>query len=240
MEDNNRTGKMLGADDIANRFMKVLKAEAEGLVVCPECGQGRTPDRPCRGCEEKEWQKQMKLKEEYEKKDRDIKRLGGLLAYEDFTLEKYDNKKAIESCEGFPDCNLYIFGAAGTGKTHLATAVVRIYTNAVVTKPQRIFRKIRGNGRSTAEDEQDAIEKYINQRILVIDDLGVDKRTDYSVSTLYEIIDGRLMNKRNGLIITSNLSLDQLAEKLGDDRIPSRISGLCRIVEIKGTDRRSI
>ena len=205
------------------------------MPTCAKCGIIIRPGEPCISCalaKAEEAEAILKTRE------LDIARLGGLLAYEDFTLARYDNEKAIRACDGFPDCNLYIYGPAGTGKTHLATGVARQLPGSSVLKPQRIYRIVRGNGRQSAEDEQASINRLVRQPILVIDDLGVDKRTDYSVSTLYEIIDGRIMAKKKGLIVTSNLSLDALAERLGDDRIASRLAGACRIVEISGADRR--
>jgi len=38
-------------------------------------------------------------------------------------------------------------------------------------------------------------------------------------------------------LITSNLTLDEIAEKVGD-RIASRIAGMCKVVEVRGKDRR--
>lgn len=205
------------------------------MPTCAKCGVLMRPGAPCSSCAEA---KEREALEQVNTREVDIARLGGLMAYEDFTLARYDNEKAIRACDGFPECNLYIYGPAGTGKTHLATGVARQFPAASVLKPQRIYRIIRGNGRQSADQEQASINRLVRQPILVIDDLGVDKRTDYSVSTLYEIIDGRIMAKKRGLIVTSNLSLDALAERLGDDRIASRLAGACRIVEIAGADRR--
>jgi DNA replication protein DnaC len=107
----------------------------------------------------------------------------------------------------------------------------------MVIKPQRIYRDCRGI--KDGEEEQAAIDSFVNIPFLVIDDLGVDKKTDFSFSTLYEVIDGRDMSEMKGLIVTSNLSLSALAERLGDDRISSRLAGMCKIVEITGKDRRT-
>lgn len=165
----------------------------------------------------------------------EVERLGGLKAYQDFTLERYDNKAAVELCAAYPNNNLFLWGPAGTGKTHLATALVRRH-NGLVVKPQHIYRECRGL--ADGAEEQAAISWYIRLPHLVIDDLGQEKLTDWSFSILYEVLDGRDMNRLSGLIVTSNLSLSSLAERLGDDRIPSRLSGMCRVVELTGKDRR--
>ena len=55
---------------------------------------------------------------------------------------------------------------------------------------------------------------------------------------LYEILDLRASNYKNGLILTSNLSLEEFAAKVGDDRLPSRIAGLCKVIKIESKDYR--
>jgi DNA replication protein DnaC len=80
------------------------------------------------------------------------------------------------------------------------------------------------------------IEKYAGKKCLILDDLGVEKTTEWSLQTLYTIIDRRYREEKQTLI-TSNLTLDEIAEKVGD-RIASRIAGMCKVVEIKGRDRR--
>lgn len=170
------------------------------------------------------------------KKGRDIYRLGGLKAYNQFTLAKYTNKPAIESCSVFPTFNLFLWGTAGTGKTHLATAIIREHDGMVI-KPQRIYRDCRGL--KDGAEEQAAIDRFVNIPFLVIDDLGIYE-TNFAYSVLVEIIDGRDMGDKKGLIITSNLSLDSLAEKMKDDRISSRLAGMCKVIEITGKDMRTI
>ena len=132
--------------------------------------------------------------------------------------------------------NVIMLGAVGLGKTHLATALVRSHRDAWVVKPQTIYRNCRGI--KSGQEEQEAINVFIKCPLLVIDDLGVDKKTDFSFSTLYEVIDGRDMSEQKGLIITSNLSLSALSERMGDDRITSRIGGMCKIIELTGKDHR--
>ena len=72
---------------------------------------------------------------------------------------------------------------------------------------------------------------------LVLDDLGAEKTSDWVLQTLYVIINNRY-EAQVPTLFTSNHSLDELASRLGSDRIPSRIAGMCEIIELDGDDRR--
>ena len=66
------------------------------------------------------------------------------------------------------------------------------------------------------------IHKYSNCDILVLDDFGTKKITEYVYSLIYLVINQRYLNMLP-TIINSNLSLPELGEYLSDDRIPRRI-----------------
>jgi len=171
---------------------------------------------------------------------------GGARALDTFTFEAFKtspNNTAAAAAANELDLsmhNAYIMGPTGTGKTHLAVAIARRDHNIshkVVWKPTEIARELRSS--ESAVGEQGFIDQIVSQRRLVIDDLGIEKLTEFLQTLLYEIIDGRYMTAKGGLIITSNLSLDALADHIGDDRISSRIAGMSRIISLKGeVDRR--
>jgi DNA replication protein DnaC len=73
-------------------------------------------------------------------------------------------------------------------------------------------------------------------RVFVLDDIGVEKVSEFVEEFMYMLINGQY-EKVYPIVITSNLPLSQLAERLGD-RIVSRIKEMCEIIEIKGEDRR--
>ena len=74
---------------------------------------------------------------------------------------------------------------------------------------------------------------------LLLDDLGAEKVSDFTLQTLYDLLDRRYGECLETLI-TSNLTLGQLAEHYGlhGDRLASRIAGMGTTLAIKGKDRR--
>lgn len=181
---------------------------------------------------EEELQRQAEQKEKY-----DIARLGGLLSYEDYTKEKFNNKAILNALRDFPEENYFLYGPAGTGKTHAAVAVLREVPNGQVLRMSRISRWLR---RCENPDEEIDVIKRISELTLLIDDLGSEKMTEFLQSNFFEIIDRRIQYRINGLIITSNLSLDQLAPIIGD-RTVSRIMWLVgkkNILQLSGKDYR--
>lgn len=75
-----------------------------------------------------------------------------------------------------------------------------------------------------------------SRQLLIIDDLGAEKPSEWVAETLYRIINHRYEHELP-VVITSNLSLDQLAQRLGD-RTASRLAELCEVIELTGRDRR--
>lgn len=166
----------------------------------------------------------------------DIKRLGGVRQYEDFKAENYTNTPVLNAMKNYPQENYYLWGIAGSGKTHAAVAVAREVPNVRVIRMAEISRLFRKD--ISAEQE----ERYLEQLAtipLVLDDLGAEKMTDYLRGILFEIIDRRWSNRTGGLIITANLNLPQLAGIVGDRTI-SRLVGLigANVINIKGADHR--
>lgn len=191
-------------------------------------------------CEKKannDWEVELQKRKDEELREREIKRLGGILSFEEYTKARFDNKKILEALANFPKENYFLWGPSGTGKTHAATAILRDVPNAQVMRMSRISRWLR---RCEGPDDEIVVIKQLSEMTMLLDDLGSEKMTDFLQSNFYEIIDRRLEYRINGLIITSNLSLDQLAPIVGD-RTVSRIMGLVgrkNILEFSGKDYR--
>jgi DNA replication protein DnaC len=172
--------------------------------------------------------------------------VGGKKAYDLFRMDLFKPSPgtvaAFNAVKNFnPDTdNMFLYGPAGVGKTHLAYAAARRFiafegVQAYVEKVPRLMRWFRLRD---PRDQDAELKRLSTVKVLVLDDLGVEKDTETALGILYEIIDQRDMNRRNGLIITSNLDPEGLARKMHDDRLPSRIFGLCTVIKMAGDDMR--
>jgi DNA replication protein DnaC len=94
-----------------------------------------------------------------------------------------------------------------------------------------MFLKIRSTfDRNSDESEEKLIRDYSRKALLCLDDLAAEKVSDYTISTLYLILNQRGEHGRL-TIVTSNLSLDAIAQRL-DDRIASRLFRYGRIITL--------
>lgn len=135
---------------------------------------------------------------------------------------------------------LFLCGPAGTGKTHLAVAAMhalpRRRGERFITVPELLVGLRNSFRDGERVSEIDIIDRYASAPLLILDDLGAEKSTEFAIQSLYIIIDRRYAGMLR-TIITSNLTLDEIAEKVGD-RIASRIAGMCQVITMRGEDRR--
>ena len=145
----------------------------------------------------------------------------------------------------------FIHGKIGSGKTIQAVFMMisearicfvnRQYSKVEFISVPELLLKFKDSYSSKEEDqmtEKELVEYYSTLPLLVLDDIGVERITDWSFQLLYIIINRRYENMKK-TIFTSNFSLSELAEKFGDDRIPSRIQQMCKIVKSKNVDYRA-
>lgn len=143
---------------------------------------------------------------------------------------------------------LYIFSkGCGNGKTTWSTKIAKEYILKSACKQEFMdlvyFVNVADyleslkqcfNGNKSTEDVERPLKEA---KLLILDDIGVEKTSEWAVERLYALINYRV-NEEKAMIITSNLTLPELSQKL-NDRIASRINGACDIVQIIGHDRRA-
>jgi DNA replication protein DnaC len=210
-------------------------------------GSDRTVRVKC-PCEMTEYRKRHELDEAKEKQARIDALIRNSLMDSTFrqkTFEKWQYNKGsaamyqlgIRYAENFKECKekglgLLIHGEPGNGKTYLAASIanallkknvptVCVSINSLLSRIQQTYNKW------GKEAEQDVIKGLCNADLLIIDDLGTEKGSDWSKSTIYNIIDSRYRSNLP-LVITTNLRIDpqetngiltEKYEKRTEDRI---------------------
>ncbi len=187
--------------------------------------------------------------------DEVIIRLGVPKKYTGFSKDKLkliDNKgfgiesKIQDKIKAWIDkneCNLYLWGGVGSGKTHVVVALMRGLilkgkTNQFFKNVPDLLSDIRNSFREgAAENDSDIINRYSQFQYLVLDDLGAEKESEYSMTALYMILNHRYENNKI-TIITSNMAIVEIGDKIGE-RISSRIDAFGKGVwHLTGKDWR--
>lgn len=137
--------------------------------------------------------------------------------------------------------NLLFLGGPGLGKTHLSLAIANVVVNRGYYVCYGTSQNICVDLQSEQFGRDDGI--FYNKRqvldcdLLIIDDLGTEIDSQYSIATLYNVINSRILAKRP-TIISTNYDFNVLENKY-DKRITSRITGEYIRMQFFGTDIRN-
>ncbi|WP_426108519.1 ATP-binding protein [Pseudomonas sp. TWR1-1-4] len=153
------------------------------------------------------------------------------------TLDGYiattaEQRKALNTCRRYAAefkqiaeagrC-LLLLGKPGTGKTHLSVAIAneimaRSSATAVYRTIGSVLQAIRATyDRTSDQSESQILSSLISPTLLVLDEIGVSKEkpSDFELTTLFAIINGRYEQMRPTVIV-SNLEASQLPTAMGD------------------------
>jgi len=180
--------------------------------------------------------------------------------YQHCDLESYlpndpTQKKAkadvIRFIEKYPliDVGLLFLGTCGVGKTHLAVSLLK---QIILEKGdcglfydfRDLFREIQGSWNSVSQtSELEVLRPVLSVDVLVLDELGANKPTDWVRDTIAHIINCRYNDKKL-TIFTSNYpdatiqpGEETLTDRIGA-RMRSRLYEMCKVIEIRGKDFR--
>lgn len=157
-------------------------------------------------------------------------------------------RKNLERCRIYADKfnenseNLLFYGSTGLGKTFLSSCIAKVVTEsgfsvAYDTAINIInnYEMVKFNG-IDSEKARQAISKYENTDLFILDDLGTETPNPLSISIIYSLINNRLMSHKP-MIISTNYLPDDL-EKRYSPAISSRIIGEFTQIRFIGNDIR--
>jgi len=132
--------------------------------------------------------------------------------------------------------NLLLLGPVGTGKTHAAVAACRPAHDRGLDVAYWPTGKLLDVLRPTDGPDRIEIDDVVDVDRLILDDVGVERPTDWTAERLDLIIDGRWAEVRP-TVLTTNLRLDALRERLGA-RGYDRLTGSAIALQLSGDTRR--
>lgn len=137
--------------------------------------------------------------------------------------------------------SILMLGATGLGKTYLSACIARVVADRgfSVTYETAIrafadFESARFGSR--AEDAPDPTRRYFACDLLILDDLGTEMTTQFTVSALYQIVNTRLLENK-ATILSTNLPAAELDRRYGA-QTASRLLGSYELYQFRGNDIR--
>lgn len=208
----------------------------------------------------------LKLKEQNERREKaeklfDKSKMGARFKTRSFENFKVDsqNAKAFETVKRYSDnfkkhadqgIGFMLSGSYGTGKTHLAAALAIDLINKGIPVIFGTLISLLGKIRQTyseswkQEDELEILEAYSTVDLLIIDDLGKERVSEWSLEKLFSIVNTRYENNLP-IVITTNYNIDTLIDKLTINKnsdvaesLVSRLYEMCRGILLNATDHR--
>ena len=238
--------------------------EKDGLIHCPEChtprqtviehpfsGEKKKVGCVCR-CQQERMRSEEARKREEERRERLRKARMGSFEESDCASMTFDNddrqnpdlSKAMRNyAEHFGTFRekgqgLLLFGDVGTGKTYYSACIANRllddgYTVLMTNFPTLIAKMQRDAFKT------DFVKLLVGYDLLILDDLGVERSSEYMQEQVYAIIDARY-RARKPILVSTNLTADEL--KNPKDVMAARIYGRmlerCLPVRVNGANRR--
>ena len=231
--------------------------EKDGLIYCGKCGTPRQTKIKISGvdvivgcncaCRSEEFERS---EEERRTKERMLRietmRTSGIAdkAMRGVSFDKAKNTPEIERAKKYvafwekvysSGTGLLFWGNTGVGKTFTAACIANALIDEGVPVMMTSFPRILNSG----FDKSEIVDNLRRYPLLVIDDLGVERNSEYAMETVYYIVDERYKSGMP-LICTTNLSIDELRnpKDVTHKRIYERVLEMCTPVLFSGESKR--
>ena len=258
------TIKIQGTDFTYN---KDTHYEKDGHIYCKICNERidgkaipmldksmiiRTACKCVRDRQEQEKQREKLLKQDRLRKNCFISK--NQIAYTFENADEGTDKEIIKKAKNYvkhfeemrkDNVGLLLYGNVGSGKTYIACSIANaIITEYSYTVKMRNFAQILNDLQKGGFnlDRNEYIEQITNATLLILDDFGIERNTEYALEQIYNVINARYLKARP-TIITTNLNFKDIEKEQEDimlGRIYSRIIEMCLPLRVTGFDRRKI
>ena len=134
---------------------------------------------------------------------------------------------------------LLLWGGVGTGKSFMAGCIANALMEQEVAVCMTNFARIMNELNNAFSGRNEVVDRLCGYPLLVIDDFGMERGTEYALEQIYNIIDSRYRS-RKPLIVTTNLTLTELKnpQDTAHARIYDRLLELCTPIACIGSSMR--
>jgi len=149
-----------------------------------------------------------------------------------FYVEHWEDMKA-------GNIGYLLWGSVGTGKSYLAGCIANALMEKEISVKMTNFAIILGDLAATFEGRNEYISNLCRYPLLILDDFGMERGTEYGLEQVYNVIDSRYRSGKP-LIVTTNLTLTELQnpQDTPHARIYDRLLEMCAPVCFSGENFR--
>ena len=235
----------------------------DGLLYCGKCRtpkqfrmdvpplEGRLLPHPCR-CEQERLDQEAAEQEarRYRQTVADLKRRG----FTDPAMREWTFANDNDKCPQMKHARFYVehwdtmqeenigyllWGGVGTGKSYFAGCIANALMEQEVAVRMTNFALILNDLTASFEGRNEYISRLCRAPLLILDDFGMERGTEYGLEQVYNVIDSRYRSRRP-LIVTTNLSLQDLQhpQDTAHARIYDRLMEMCAPIRFSGENFR--
>lgn len=256
----NTQSMMEGIIEKANRAFVQNERDfiQDGLIHCGACG-GKKQTRifgsvivRCNcACDEAQYMKMRKMQQDREETDRKQRIRSTCIQSQEYRGASFDSDDhanpatecLLQYAKNFAEMaadnkGLLLYGGVGSGKSFGAAFIANYLIDRGIAAMMTNFSAVL-NAICSADDKNALIDDLVSYPLLILDDFGMERQTEYALEQVFNVIDAR---KRAGkpLIVTTNLSLEAIGnpKDTAHERVYSRIREMCTPINFGDKDRR--